>query len=187
MLAKLRHFVPRKTLLQISHLIFPYINYAVTVWGLASKRYLDKILRLQKRPFRFIYYSAERNDHAIPLFVDSDVLPVNFLYYESVCCLMYDVRNKTAPTNIFNLFTDTSKIHTYNTRSSTSNKFCIRKYKLEIQEKTFCRIEAKVWNELPASLRELTKTQFKKRLHAALTEITGKFFNLAMTTTILLK
>ena len=50
MLAKLRHFVPRKTLSQIYRsLIFPYINYAVMVLGLSSKHYPDKILRLQKR------------------------------------------------------------------------------------------------------------------------------------------
>ena len=110
MLAKLRHFVPRKTLLQIyQSLIFPYINYAITVWSRASKRYLDKLLRLQKRALRFIY-SAERNDHAIPLFVDDGVLPVKFLYFESVCCLMYDVRNKTVASNILNLFTDRSEI-----------------------------------------------------------------------------
>ena len=84
------------------------------------------------------------NDHAIPLFVDAGVLPVKFLYFESVCCLMYNVQSKTAPSNILNLFTDTSKIHTYNTRSSTSNTFYIKKSKLEIQEKAFSRIGAKL-------------------------------------------
>ena len=48
----------------------------------------------------------------------------------------------------------------------------MKKSKLEIQEKAFSRIGVKLWNELPASLRELTgKKQFKKRLHTALTEI----------------
>ena len=81
---------------------------------------------------------------------------------------MYDVRNETAPSNILNLFTSTSKIHTYNTRFSTSNKFHIKKSRLEIQQKAVSRIGAKVWNELPASLRELTKKQFQKKLHTAL-------------------
>ena len=58
--AKLRHFVPRKTLIQIfQSLIFPCINFAATVWGLASKRYLDKILRLQKRPLRLYILRKE--------------------------------------------------------------------------------------------------------------------------------
>ena len=162
MLAKLRYFVSRKTLLQIyQSLIFPFINYEVTVWGLGSKCYLDKILRLQKRALRFIYF-AGRNDHVLPLFVDADVLPVKFLYFESVCCLMYDVRNETAPSNILNLFTSTSKIHTYNTRFSTSNKFHIKKSRLEIQQKAVSRIGAKVWNELPAALTKLTKKTIPK-------------------------
>ena len=87
---------------------------------------------------------------------------------------MYDVRNKTAQVIFSTFFKDTSKFHTCNTRFSTSNKFYIeRKSKLEIQEifKLFSRIGAMVWNELPASLKELTKKQFKKRLHIALTEI----------------
>ena len=45
MIANLRHFVPRNTLLKIyQSLIHPYISYGLTVWGLASKAYLNKIL-----------------------------------------------------------------------------------------------------------------------------------------------
>jgi len=171
MLAKLRHFVPRSTLLQIyQSLIFPYIGYAITVWGGASNCYLDKILRLQKRALRYMF-SVGWRDHAVPLFLAADVLPVQFLYFQSVCCLMYDVRNGTAPCNILNLFTNTSAIHSYNTRSSASNKFYIKKSRLVIQQKAFSRIGAKVWNELPASLRELPKKTFKKTLHNALLEV----------------
>ena len=86
---------------------------------------------------------------------------------------LYDVRNGTAPSNILNLFTSTSKIHPYNTRFLTSNKFHIKKSRLEIQQKAVSRIGAKVWNELPASLRELTKKQFKKKLRIALIEISA--------------
>ena len=42
-IAKLRHFVPRNTLLRIyQSLILPYISYGLTAWGLASKSYLTK-------------------------------------------------------------------------------------------------------------------------------------------------
>ena len=74
-----------------------------------------------------------------------------------------DVRNETAPSIILNLFTSTSKIHTYNyTRFSTSNKFHIKKSRLEIQQKAVSRIGAKVWNELPAALTKLTKKTIPK-------------------------
>lgn len=132
MIAKLRHFVPRHTLLQIyQSLIFPYISYGLTVWGSACKSYLTKILVLQKRALRFIF-SAKRNEHAIPFFTDTNILPVHFLYYEEICCLMHDIRNQKAPSKLQNLFIDNSRIHSYNTRSSTSRNFYIKSSRLEI-------------------------------------------------------
>ena len=123
MIAKLRHFVPKRILLQIyQSLIVPYISYAVTVWGHASKCHLNKILILQKRVFRFMSFS-DRSVHAVPLFVNTNILPINFVYFESLCCLMHDIRNRVAPINIINLFTDTSSVHSYNTRSQNQISF----------------------------------------------------------------
>jgi len=43
MIAKLRHFVPYYILRQIyQSLISPYLSYAITVWGSASKCHLNK-------------------------------------------------------------------------------------------------------------------------------------------------
>ena len=79
-IAKFRHFVPRNTLLRIyQSLILPYISYGLAAWGLASKSYLTKILVLQKQALRFIFF-AERCEHAVPLFIHADILPLNFLY-----------------------------------------------------------------------------------------------------------
>ena len=52
----------------------------------AYKSLLEKLLKLQKRALRFIYFS-ERNQHAIPLFTDAGVLPLKFLYYEHLANL----------------------------------------------------------------------------------------------------
>jgi len=60
-------------------------------WGQAYKSHLEKILKLQKRALRFIYFS-ERNQHTIPLFIDASVL-----------------RNRNAPGNIQDLFQDIQK------------------------------------------------------------------------------
>ena len=160
--AKLRNFVPRNTLLRIyQSLILPYISYVLAAWGLAGKSYLTKILVLQKRALRFIFF-AERCEHAVPLFIHADILPLNFLYFESVCCLMYNVRNRKVPNNILNLFSDTASIHSYNTRSSSANRFYIKKSRLEIQKSAFSRVGAKIWIEVPASLRELPKNTSKR-------------------------
>ena len=56
-IAKLRHYVPLHTLLNIyQSLIIPSITYGLTVWGQACKSYLEKILVLQKRALRFMYF-----------------------------------------------------------------------------------------------------------------------------------
>ena len=47
LIAKLRHFVPLHTLLNIyQSLISPYITYRLSVWGQACKSYLNEILIL---------------------------------------------------------------------------------------------------------------------------------------------
>ena len=96
-------------------LILPYITYGLLAWGNASNCYLKRILVLQKQVLRFIYF--------IPLFAKPKILPVKFLYCEAVSKLMFDVRNQSAPNNILKLFTKTSHIHTYNTRSFKSQLF----------------------------------------------------------------
>ena len=107
MIAKLRHFLPRKTLIQIyNSLIGPYLSYTIAVWGSADKCHINKTIILQKRALRFIYF-AKLRDHAL----DAGILPISFLYYENICILMHDVRYERAPRNITDLFIDTKSIH----------------------------------------------------------------------------
>ena len=104
LLAKLRHSVPRPIQLDIyKSLIHPYLTYGFAVWGQAIKTYLNKILILQKRALRLLYF-ADLHDHAIPLFLEANVLPITFLYHESVSSLMCDINNDKAPANMFNFF-----------------------------------------------------------------------------------
>ena len=86
-------------------------------------------------------------------------LPIKFPYYESIANLMFDVRNTTAPSNIQDLFQDISNVHSYNTRSSTSNNFYTKPSRLPVQANSFSRIGVKVWNEIPQGLRNLSLKQ----------------------------
>ena len=83
----------------------------------------------------------------IPLFIHADILPLSFLYFKSVCCLMHDIRNRKVHSNILNLFSDTTGILSFYTRSSSANTFYIKKSRLEIQNKAFSRVGAKIWRE----------------------------------------
>ena len=71
--------------------------------GQEAKIHLNKILLLQKRALRIISFS-DRRDHAIPLFIDANVLPLNFSYYQTISTLMHDVHKNKVPSGILNLF-----------------------------------------------------------------------------------
>ena len=116
LICKPRHFLPQHTLLNIYRsLVASYLTYGLTAWGQAYKSHLEKLLKLQKRALRFIYFS-ERNQHANPLVIDAGVLPLKVLYYEHLANLMFEIRHSNAPGNIQDLFQDISDIHSYNTR-----------------------------------------------------------------------
>lgn len=84
---------------------------------------------------------------------------------------MHDVNNDVIPSQLKDLFFPTAKIHSYNTRSSVSSNFYIKKSKLEIERKSFSRIGAKLWNEIPTKLRTLPKLIFKRKIHMILFNI----------------
>ena len=86
---------------------------------------------------------------------------------------MFDVRNRIAPSNIQDLFQDVSNVHSYNTRSSSSNDFYTKLFKLSVQANSFSRIRVKVWNEMPPALRNLSKNAFKRKLKQILFNILG--------------
>ena len=82
-IAKLRHYVPRKILFSIyNSLILPYISFGISVWGQAAKRHLDKLLILQKLAVRLIFF-FDRRKSAIPLSYSSNISPINVLFTET--------------------------------------------------------------------------------------------------------
>ena len=86
-IARLRHLVPFTTLLSIYRsLILPYLSYGLAAWGQAAKSHLQKILVLQKRVLRLMYFSEPRA-HAVPLFTSSKILPLNMLYVDWYHCV----------------------------------------------------------------------------------------------------
>ena len=104
-ISRLRLSVPLNTLIQIYRsLIFPYTYYGIAAWGQTAQVYLRKFFILQKRALRLIFFAGNIS-HAIPLFVSANVLPLNMLYFETVCSLMHDISTNSAPQNICELFT----------------------------------------------------------------------------------
>ena len=122
-LARLRHSSPLTPLLKIYQaLITPYLDYGIRAWGAACKSQLNKLLVLQKRALRLIYFKQIR-DHVVPLFIDSNVLPISFIRFYRLCNIMWDLANNVAPSNIIYSFLETTDVRHYATRSSTKDDF----------------------------------------------------------------
>ena len=122
--SRVRYFVPTHTLLTRSF-IAPSLTYGLVAWGQASKSSLDKLLKLQKRGLHFIYFS-NCNEHAIPLFVDPNILPLTFSYWMNRFLTWCMMCNMEFHLGVCKLYLNTvSGMDQYNTRSSESQNFYI--------------------------------------------------------------
>ena len=171
LIAKLRHIVPNQTLLNIyKSLIVPYITYGLTSWGNASETLLNKVLVLQKRALRLIHF-AQAREHAIPLFLKGKLLPLRSLYYEKIANLTYDININYAPIKISNLFSKITSLHSYNTRSLTSEHFFTKQSALKVQSNAFSSVGVKIWNGIPTRLKNVPRNCFKQTIRTKLIEI----------------
>ena len=165
------HFVPTSNLLKIYHsLIEPYISYGLISWAQAANSSLNKILILQKRALRLMYFS-DRRAHAIPMFVRSAVLPLNMLYFKYSATLLHDISNIRAPSKISELFARSNMIHSHYTRFSAAVNFCIQRSRLSQLLLSFSRSGVRIWNKIPLTLCEQRKDPFKRKLHKLLIKV----------------
>ena len=170
-ISRLRHFVPFPTLLNIYRsLIHPYILYGLSVWGQTAKTNLDKILILQKRALRLMFFATNR-EHAIPLFVNANVLPIRMLYYKTVSILMHDIANTLAPQNLLKMFTNVNQIHSHNTRSAIGGNYFTQQSNQNQKKNSFSRLGTKIWNGIPNELRNRRKCIFKTKINAILFQV----------------
>ena len=84
---------------------------------------------------------------------------------------MHDIHTNSAPSKMVNLFSQTSSIHAYNTRSSSKNNMYIKKFNLEKLRQAVPIFGAKLWNEIPGRMRDMSKKVFKRKLISVLFEI----------------
>ena len=163
-IARLRHLVPFATLLNIYRsLIEPYISYGLIAWGQAANTHLNKVLILQKRALRLMYF-ADSKSHSAPLFVNSRILPITMLYSHLVSSLMHDIDNHRAPSNISMLFIHSEQVHHHFTRFSATANLYVKASRTNQLLFSFARIGVRLWNSIPKELRIKNRTPFKREL-----------------------
>ena len=91
-------------------------------------------------------------------------MPVSMLYFKLSSALMRDVSYDSALPSVNGMFTLSSQVHNYNTRSSSAGNFYRKYYRLN-HHKLFARVGAKSWKSIPENLRKLPKHAFRKQIH----------------------
>jgi len=102
--AKLRHFLPKSTLVSVYYSIFhSHLSYGCQVWGQCNNCYTQRIFLLQKRAVRILTFSNWQS-HSSVLFYELKIL--KFFDYVSFQNLTftYKLLNNKLPSTFHNTF-----------------------------------------------------------------------------------
>ena len=162
-ITKIRHYVPHHILLSVyNSLIFPYLTYGICASGNCALTFQRKIVILQKRALRLVYFSKSK-EHIVPFFLKSNCLPLPDLFFRDCNYLLYDINRQTAQISILNQFVKTSQIYNYRTRS-VSSEFYVKFSRTDKMYAFFSRIAAQIWTSIPYSIKLLKRSSFRKKI-----------------------
>ena len=97
-------------------LIYPHIDYGITLWGSTHSTYLQRLILMQKKAVRIIS-GATYNDHTDHLFPKMNILKLEDLYYLNAAKYMYALNNGIIPLQLRNTLINNQDIHSHNTRN----------------------------------------------------------------------
>ena len=144
-LAKLRHFVPRKTLISVYYAIFhSHLYYGCIVWSQSIAKNVKKINVLQKKCLRIINFAAY-NSHTNLLFKDSQILKLDDIIKNNQIILAFQFVNNLLPDDLNNLFN--RNVNKYHTRNMEKGGLILPKINsVSYGEKSLCFQVPKTWN-----------------------------------------
>ena len=151
---KLRYYMNKKTLIMIYYgLIYPFLIYAVPIWGNSCSTFIDPIYKLQKKVVRLITFS-NYTAHSDPLFNSLHILTIIDIYKIQTLKFVYACLKKSNPSqfheyflySITNLNTQSSRNHLLNTPQPRTVTYGLKSIKYD---------GAILWNNLPSNIRNI--------------------------------
>ena len=98
-LTKLRHYVPKKTMLSVYYALFySHMTYGRLVWSLTTQKNLDSIF-VTKKSIRIINF-ATFNHHTNPLFLEDKIIKFPDIIKLNQLMLVQQFNNKNITTSI---------------------------------------------------------------------------------------
>ena len=146
-------------------LIKSYLRYCCNVWGSCGNALLHRLQTLKNRAVRVITNTSFENaDHKL-LLKRLNLLSVEQIIQFDYLCVIYKMVNDFAATNAMDLFQPAEKANHYETRSNIDGKFKITKTHRKKADTAFSNFGAKIWNGIPAEIREvLSFDNFKSKV-----------------------
>ena len=99
----------------------------------------------------------DKQQHAISLFLKSNFLPIQMIYFEKTASLMYDISTNVASSLIQQLFLKTENVHGYGTRSATEGTITSNLPDLKLKKIRFA-----IRHNSSPKLRHVNKSRFTK-------------------------
>ena len=150
---RIRNFVDRETLSSIYNaLIRPHFDYCSEVWDTLGVGLSNRLQKLQNRAARIIM-NLGYNTPGIEAINALGWEPLETRRAKSKVKQMYKVLNDLAPSSLTTLFVRKRNITEYDLRGS-STSLQLPFPKTENLKKSFCYDGAKLWNSLPADMRD---------------------------------
>ena len=168
---KIRNFVTRPILISIYYsLIYPFLIYAIPVWGVANEIYMKPLHILQKKVVRLITFNDEILRpagpliHSAPIFNELQIITIYDIFKAQTTKFVYECINYISPPQFLGYYEHVPAHH--NTMASRNNNLKIpfartTTYGLN----SIKNIGARIWNKIPVDIHNAASVKsFSKNL-----------------------
>ncbi len=131
-------------------LVYPYINYGISLWGSSHTSYMHKLFITQKKAVRIIK-RVKYNEHTSPLFKELKLLKLNDVHRLQVAKYMHNMTQGILPSPLSNQIQLNINLHPYNTRNQNNPHFTHRRTNLASQ--SIRHKGPSIWYSIQESIR----------------------------------
>jgi len=145
-IAKLRHYLPKLTLISVYYAIFhSYLLYGNLSWSQTINTNVEKINVIQKKCLRLINF-AQFNSHTASLFRECNILKLEDIIKMEKIKFAYQFQNNSLPIDLNRILN--RNINNYNTRNMSKQGLVVPKiYTVMYGEKSLRFSIPKEWNK----------------------------------------
>ena len=162
---KIGHYVDKKTLVNLYYAFaYPHLKYGILAWGNTNRNLLQKVKIIQNKILRIISFKCLKNHvNMSELYKPKNILQTNDTFKLEMAKFMHSHFHQNLPENFANYFCSASNHDNYATRSITNENYYITRANTQCGQSGCALIEVKIWNNISADLKRMSKFTFSKQ------------------------